>query len=141
MTWFEKGFPVIKGSRDVWDLILNTLLGTAVDVDVRQQATYHIIGVENKTYTLELRSRYAYDIEDIIYKTNAGTCTVAVKIDGTDVGGLSAVSVTSTESIRASTTGKSVPTGADVTLVVSNISGATDLIINVWHNRTSAGTA
>lgn len=141
MSWFGKGFPILKGSRDTWGNILNTILTTAVDVDTRQQATYHIIGLENKTYTLEMRSRFDFDIEDIVHKTNAGTCTIAIKINGVDVAGLGAVSVTSTENITASTGSKAVVAGDDVTLVVSALSGVTDLIINVWHNRKSAGTA
>lgn len=106
----------------------------------RQQATYHIVGVENKTYTLEMNSRYGYTIESISYKTDSGTATIAVQIGGSNVGALGSLSATSTMQTTSATTDKTVAIGDDVTLVVSGISGASDLTININWNRISTGS-
>jgi len=141
MTWLGKLFPTINGSVDAWGQILNDNADEAVNIDVRQQATFHISGVEATTYTIEMNSRYGYDIEDVTYKTTGGTLTLAVQINGSNVGALGALAVTSTEQTTAATTSKAVAIGDDVSLVVSSISSASTLIVNVWYNRTSVGTA
>jgi hypothetical protein len=74
------------------------------------------------------KSQSAFTINGIYgIKTTAGTATVAIKINGTAVGGLSAISVTTTAQDVAATSGNTVAIGDEVCVEVTTASGATHL--------------
>jgi hypothetical protein len=74
------------------------------------------------------KSRLAFTINGVYgIRTTAGTATVAIKINGTSVGGLSAISVTTTPQDVAATSGNTVAVGDEVTVEVTTASGATHL--------------
>ena len=86
-----------------------------------------IITVINGTYTLVLDAKMAATINEISLETTAGTCTVAIQINGTNVTGMSAIAVTTTKGTSAATGANTIATSNKVTLVVSSASGATNL--------------
>jgi hypothetical protein len=141
MSWFGKVFPTEFGSTDIWAGLLNTLFGTAVDTDTRIQIAIPLRPVKNGTYPILINTRFPYTVEDATYVTDAGTCTVAVQINNSNVGGLSALSVTSTEGTAAATGDNTAVAGDDLKVVVSDATGATQLTLNIWINRTGSGTA
>lgn len=81
----------------------------------------------SKSYILEEYAAASGTINSLRVKLSAGTCTVAVKINGTDVTGLSAVSVTTTQSGTNATAANTFSAGDRITLVVTSPSSAADL--------------
>jgi hypothetical protein len=80
------------------------------------------------TLVLTAKAAYAFTISQIRgLKTSAGTLTLAVQINGTNVTGLSALSVTSTTQDVTATAANSVAVGDRVTVVLSGLSSAADL--------------
>lgn len=79
-----------------------------------------------KTYCLMPWSTIAVTIHSISgLKVAAGSCTLAIQVDGVAVPGLSAIAVTTTpQSINASTP-TNVPIGGEITAVVSSVAGGT----------------
>lgn len=73
-----------------------------------------------KTYTLEFYAEYPYVINRLKIKSASGTCTAAVKINGTNVTGISAVSVSSTTATATATADNVVAIGDTVTLVITS---------------------
>lgn len=96
----------------------------------------HIVTPVNKTFTLVLDAKYARTIDALTVKTASGTCTVNLKIDGVDVTSLSAVAVTSSESTTAASGANSVAAGATVTLTISSVASAADLVFSIKTTRT-----
>lgn len=90
---------------------------------------------QDKTYTLDLYAIDARTINTLAIKTTTGTCTVALEIDGVSVTGISAVSVSSVETTATATALNSVSIGQTLTMVVSSISSATDLVFTIKYVR------
>jgi hypothetical protein len=97
--------------------------------------------VNGEAYLPLLNTRFPLTIKSITAKTDAGTCTVAVKINGTNVTSLDAVAVTTTEATTAATAANLMAIGDDLTVTPSSVSGVGWLYINLWCDRTNAGTA
>lgn len=79
-------------------------------------------------------------IHSATFETDAGTVTAAIKINATSVTGLSAVSVTSTEATTSASGANAVAEGDNVTLSLSSVVGVGALRLNLWLNRTGAGS-
>jgi len=97
-------------------------LGVAVDF-----ISGHIQTAANATYYLDQYAAYAYTINEIRIISASGTVTAAVKIDGSNVTGISAVSVSSSEATGTATAANSVSVGNTVTLVLSSNATALDV--------------
>jgi hypothetical protein len=82
--------------------------------------------IANKTYPLFKPDR-SYKILNLRVKSASGTCAWAIQINGTNVTGLSAVSVTSTEQLVTATAANTVTTGQRVTIVSTANSAALDV--------------
>ena len=87
------------------------------------------------TYTLELFAAYAYTINQLKIISASGTCTVAVKINGVDVTGISAVAVSSTIATGTATAANTVAIGDKVTLVTTSNSALTNLQASLKTTR------
>ena len=122
------------------DSLINGILAAQQGV-VRAQATFHIIGVEARTYMLVRSSRTAFNVRQIGIETDAGTCTANLKINTTSVTGMGTISVTSTRQTINGTTGNVVVQGDDVSLVITSVSGANDLIVTLWGDMTAVGAS
>jgi hypothetical protein len=90
----------------------------------------------NETYTLIASARFGFTIEDLTVFTTSGTCTVAIQINGVNVGALNGINVTSTSQTVNSTTAKTVTTGQRVTLVVSSNASAIKMAFSLGLTRT-----
>lgn len=90
----------------------------------------------NRAYTLDLAAPFAYTITALKVQTAAGTCTCAVQIGGTNVTGISAVSTSTTLATGTASAANSVAADAKVTLVVSSVSGASELQFSLRATRT-----
>ena len=102
---------------------------------VVDQIDFESVEPGDDTITLRLYAHYAFTINELRIKTASGTCTVAVKIDGTDVTGISAVAVSSTEATGTATAANSVSVGQTVTLVISSSSSVANLVGSLKFTR------
>lgn len=88
------------------------------------------------TITWVAKSRVAFTINGVYgVKTTAGTCTFAVKINGTAVTGLSAVSVTTSTQDVAATAANSVAIGDAVTIEYTAASSPANLSFTLEATR------
>ncbi|HPJ53819.1 MAG TPA: hypothetical protein PLF80_12870 [Flavobacteriales bacterium] len=99
------------------------------------QIDFESVEPGDDTITLRLYAHYAFTINELRIKTASGTCAVAVKIDGTDVTGISAVAVSSTEATGTATASNSVSVGQTVTLVISDSSSVANLVGSLKFTR------
>ena len=88
------------------------------------------------TYRLGGPSAFAYTIDSLDVETASGTITVAVKVNGTAVTGLSAVAASSTPASATATAANTVAVGDYLTFVTSSNSGATGLLFGITITRT-----
>lgn len=87
------------------------------------------------TYTLELYAAYAYTINQLKIISASGTCTVAVKINGVDVTGISAVAVSNIIATGTATATNTVAVGDKITLVTTLNSALTNLQASLKTTR------
>ena len=83
-----------------------------------------VITPEDGTIVLKQSAARGFTITSFVAQLAEGTCTVAIKINGVDVTGLSAVSVSGTESTTAATAANTVVAGDLVTMVLTNTAGS-----------------
>jgi len=88
-----------------------------------------------QTYTLELYAQYAYTINELKIISELGTCTAAVKINGTDVTGISAVSVSATIATGTASAANTVAIGDKITMVISSPSTLDNLQASLKTTR------
>lgn len=91
----------------------------------------------NNTYSLDSAAGFNYTINSVNIRTASGTITAAIKINGTNVTGLSAISVTSTPQDVAATAANTVVANDRVTVVFSSNSAATFIELTLNATRTS----
>ena len=99
-------------------------------IDQVSQISGHIETAANKTYILDLKAPYGYTVNALAAKTVSGTCTAKLTIDGVDVTGISALSVTSTEASATASAANVVGVDTTLALVVSANSAALDLLVH-----------
>ena len=93
--------------------------------------------IADGTYIMHTYAVFAFTINSINgLKHTSGTSTLAVKINGTDVTGLSALSVSSTPQNATATAANSVAIGDQITFVVSSGSSPVDLFSTLSITRT-----
>ena len=78
-------------------------------------------------WMIEYVSVKAYNITSISLKTDSGTATVSIRINGIDVPGLSNLSVTSTRLTAAASGSNTASIGSEVKIFISNISDPVNL--------------
>lgn len=88
-----------------------------------------------KTYTLDLKASYAYQIQTLSTILTSGTATAKVQIDDEDVTGLTAISVSSTITNSTATAARDVAADSKVTLVVSAVADPVDLAFSMKVKR------
>jgi hypothetical protein len=108
----------------------------SIDTAALSQISGQIAAPTNRTYTIDLSAPYGYVINSLVTQTAAGTATVAIQINGTNVTGLSAVAVGTTLATTNATAANTVTAGQKVTMVVSAASGITELSYALRFTRT-----
>lgn len=107
----------------VGNVIATTGTGIVEDLAFAQQTVANTTG---NNLALDAKAAYGYTINQIRgLVTSSGTCTVAIQINGTNVTGLSALSVSSVAQDVSASAANTVAVGGRVTLVITaNSSGA-----------------
>ena len=127
------------------NLWLQQINAAIQDLDNRGGRLQYSMAIPNpingEAYLPLMDTRFGLTVRSVTLKTDAGTCDVAVKINGTNITSLDAISVSSTQSTTPSTGANTMAIGDDLTIVPSSTSGVKWLYVNVWCDRTSAGTA
>ena len=125
--------------RGVFFATFNALDSSAptdgITVDGKGQIAWTITALSNRTYTVDLAAPFAYNIDTLVTQTTAGTCTVSVQISGINVTGLNAVAASTTLTITTATAARSVAPNAKVTLVVSAVTGATEMAFALRYTK------
>lgn len=88
-----------------------------------------------KTYVIDQSAAHGYTIDTLIIKSAAGTCTAKLTIEGVDVTGISAVSVSSTEATGTASAANTVSTGDTVALVITSPSTVSDVSFTMKYSR------
>lgn len=99
------------------------------------QFTGMIADPVNRDYTLDQYASFRYVVESMAAVTSAGTCTVALKIDGVAVTSISAVAVTTTETVVTATGANTVAIGNTLVLTASSVSAADNLAYTIKVRR------
>jgi len=87
------------------------------------------------TYIIDQFASFAYTIVDAVAETVSGTITLEVNIDGTEVTGISAMAITSTESTDTASGQNSVAAGATVDFIFTSNSSALGLSVKLNCTR------
>lgn len=90
----------------------------------------------NTDYTIRQYIPRATRFDNIYFKTASGTCTLAVKLDGTNITGWSALNVTSTEGTAAASGANTAAAGVTLSVTVSANSNADRLSITIVGETT-----
>ena len=93
--------------------------------------SYLIEDPENKVYRVELFMPEGGSLHTIYYKTQAGSCTLTVQIDGVTVTGWGSLSATTSESNTAASGSNTFTSGESLTIQASSVSSAEDLQITI----------
>lgn len=104
------------GGNEIRNSSLNTELIRFIFPDIDTEA--------GQIYTIELSAIYAYDILYLKAKSDTGTISLSIKINGTAVTGLSEVDVTSTTGTFTPTALYSVTVGDVVTLTIDTLASS-----------------
>jgi hypothetical protein len=91
-------------------------------------------------YVLDQYASFAYTVNSVVHQCDSGTISCAVQIDGTGITGLTALSLTSSESAVISSSGttanKTVDAGDTLRLVLSSNSSAMKVRVKLNCTRT-----
>lgn len=79
---------------------------------------------DDTTITYTLSASRGATINSLVHQLAGGACTVAIKINGVNVTGLSAVSVGTVKATTAATAANTVVAGDVVTIVITNTAGS-----------------
>lgn len=90
---------------------------------------------DDATYVIDQSASFGYTIIDAVAETVSGSITMAVKIEGTDVTGISAMAITSTESTDTASAANVVAAGDLVIFVFSSNSSAVGLSVKLNCTR------
>lgn len=96
----------------------------------------HIETVQDKTYYLLINAPYAGTITSVTTRSDSGTATGTVQINGTPLGG-SANAISSTEVTEPHSTSNTFSAGDDITLVISSNLSALEVRFTIRFVRTS----
>jgi hypothetical protein len=114
---------------------LQAALGVPATNGTSCDLLFSLSTIANGTYVLDPKASFPYTINSLVIDSLNNTGTVAVKIAGVDVTGLSAVSVTTTLSDTNASAANSVAVGNEVTLVFSSIATTASFVGKVRVTR------
>ena len=124
---------VFTAAFDAIDLAAS---GGAIDF-TKGQIAGEITSPANKTYIVDLRAPFAYTATALYLQTSAGTCSCTIQVNGTSIPDLTLIAAESASlNGTAAFSSNAVPLNAKVTMVVSNVSGASELSFSLRYTRT-----
>ncbi|CAN1724439.1 conserved protein of unknown function [Hyphomicrobium sp. 1Nfss2.1] len=117
--------------------VMRTLTGTksgltSSKAGLEQTASGHWLleAPEDKTYAVIQKASQAFTITEVTTRCTAGTATVTITINGTNLGG-TANSASTTEQSQAHSSANAVAAGDTVAIVVSSTSSAEMLTVDI----------
>ena len=125
--------------RGVFTATFDALDGAAETstIDFKKgQITGEVTTPSNRTYTIELSAPFAYTITALYLQTAAGTATVTIQVNGVSVTGLTNLSASTSIDGGAATGANTVTLSNKITMVLTNVSGASELIFSLRYTRT-----
>lgn len=87
------------------------------------------------TYPVGLNMPYGGTISKVTTKALSGTCTLTVKINGTNLGG-TANAVSTSEAVQSHSSANTFAAGDDITMVVSSNSSCARMAVTIEYTRT-----
>lgn len=125
----------VATSGSASDLGTGTLPAARLPSQTIQQNVFYATPA-NGTIVLTAKAAYAFTINQVRgVKTSAGSATLAVKINGTDVTGLASISATTSAQDVTATAANAVAAGDRITLVLSGVSSAAGLEFTLQATR------
>ena len=142
-TYFTQNYvtPFDPAYVDLWGAEINALHVLWDSVAGRLQFPLAIQAPADGTYRLVTNSRFPFTVDQMTVETDAGTVTCNLKIETTSITSLDAVSASTTEATASATGANTLSIGENLNLTLSSASGVGWLYVNVWCDRTAAGTA
>lgn len=125
--------------RGVFTATFDALDGAAATSSIdynKGQITGELTAPSNRTYTIELSAPYPYTITALYVQTSAGTATVTIQINGVSVTGLTNISASTSLDGGAATGANTVTLSNKVTMVLTNVAGASELAFALRYTRT-----
>lgn len=100
-----------------------------------QSFEYRDISDPGGNYTIDPVASFPYKVKELICKVDAGTATIAVKINGVAITGLSAVAVNTGYQTIKSTALNELSAGDELTIEIVSVTDATSLIGKINYTR------
>lgn len=127
--------PGVAGPMQVTAKTSNSLtfLNIAVSTFPQESLGAHIEAPTAKTYTVDLAASSLYTIKSFDCILGAGTCTLALVQNGTNVAGASAIALSTT--LSTTPLSQAVALNDKIQITLSSISSATDLQFTMWIQR------
>jgi hypothetical protein len=117
----------------VWSNVVNA---SGSITNLKSEDQIYLEGATNKTYPIISKKVYAETLTKVWgLKTTSGTCTVAIQINGTNVTGLSALSVTSTAQDVVASAANAMVAGDRMTIVITSAAAPVDLECTLEFTR------
>lgn len=95
----------------------------------------YISGPNSVTITLDQKAPYDYTIDELTAIVSTGSLNLTVQINGVPVTGINNVAINTIESTNAASSGNDVLEGDTITLIISNVSMASNLALNLDYTR------
>jgi hypothetical protein len=118
-----------KGTGDI------TFKGYALDNLLSFNMTFEIQTGANATFTLNEFAGFKFTINSARFKTDSGTITANVQINGTSVTGLSAMALTSTQGNATASAANTVVAGNRITLITTSNATAVNAVVTLACKR------
>lgn len=128
--------PTVGSDTDAWGGYLNTNFDIIESWVSKWGGQTTVATPANATYPIILNAPFDGAITKVYAKTDSGTCTVTVKINGVALGG-TANSATSAKSTQTHGSTNSFVAGDAITFTVSANSSASNLQVQIYGMRTS----
>jgi hypothetical protein len=119
-------------TKGTGDIVFN---GYGLSNLLKFDMTFEIQTGANATFTLNEFAGFKFTINSARFKTDSGTISAAVAINGTNVTGLAALALTSTQGSATATAANTVNAGNRVTIVTSANSTAVNAVVTLACTR------
>lgn len=111
-------------------------IGKIADILLVETITGHIDFPEVDSFNVDLDAKYPYDIVELTVRSQAGSGTCSITINGVAVTGIDGVVFNTTENTYTATALDIVSLGADVLFVIDTESSSDDLMFTIEALRT-----
>lgn len=115
---------------------LVSVISTITETFTVRQIDWFVEVPTNKSYTIMAAAKVNGTVNNFTVKTSAGTCTLAIAKNGTNITGLGAIAVTSTVQTVNATALNTFVVGDKLTMTVSANAAAANLEFSLKYTQT-----